>query len=79
VVKSGPVPGILAYAGKRPVGWCAIAPRGATLVETYPRDKPASPLQAMTVHAGLATAFARRGFTEAARRSKIRPVMRRAA
>ena len=27
---AGEVPGILAYAGKVPVGWCAIAPRLAT-------------------------------------------------
>jgi GNAT superfamily N-acetyltransferase len=27
LVKSGPPPGILAYAGRRPIGWCAIAPR----------------------------------------------------
>ncbi len=32
VVERGPAPGILAYAGGRPVGWCAIAPR-----EQYPR------------------------------------------
>lgn len=31
LVKSGRVPGLLAYAGKRPVGWCAIEPR-----ENYP-------------------------------------------
>jgi GNAT superfamily N-acetyltransferase len=27
VVASGRVPGILAYAGKEPVGWCSIEPR----------------------------------------------------
>lgn len=27
VVERGPAPGVLAYEGKRPVGWCAIAPR----------------------------------------------------
>jgi len=27
LVKQGPPPGILAYAGGRPVGWCAVAPR----------------------------------------------------
>ncbi len=31
VVESGAPPGVLAYAGDRPVGWCAIAPR-----EHYP-------------------------------------------
>ena len=31
-VRGGEVPGILAYAGSEPVGWCAVAPRSA-----YPR------------------------------------------
>jgi ribosomal protein S18 acetylase RimI-like enzyme len=31
IVESGEVPGILAYAGREPVGWCAVAPR-----ERYP-------------------------------------------
>jgi GNAT superfamily N-acetyltransferase len=31
-VRAGVVPGILAYAGREPVGWCAVEPRGA-----YPR------------------------------------------
>lgn len=26
-MKAGPPPGILAYAGKEPIGWCALAPR----------------------------------------------------
>ncbi|MEZ5925629.1 MAG: GNAT family N-acetyltransferase [Hyphomicrobiaceae bacterium] len=30
VVAAGEVPGLLAYQGGRPVGWCAIAPRTAT-------------------------------------------------
>jgi GNAT superfamily N-acetyltransferase len=32
LVKKGPPPGLLAYAGDEPVGWCALAPR-----EDYPR------------------------------------------
>jgi GNAT superfamily N-acetyltransferase len=32
LVRRGDVPGILAYAGEEPVGWCAVAPRAA-----YPR------------------------------------------
>lgn len=32
LVKKGPPPGLIAYAGDEPVGWCAIGPR-----ETYPR------------------------------------------
>lgn len=31
IVRSGEVPGILAYAGTDPIGWCALAPR-----ESYP-------------------------------------------
>jgi hypothetical protein len=27
LVKHGPLPGILAYAGEQPAGWCAVAPR----------------------------------------------------
>lgn len=30
IVKAGPAPGLLAYRGKEPVGWLAIAPRPAT-------------------------------------------------
>jgi len=29
IVNSGKVPGILAYAGKEPIGWCSVAPREA--------------------------------------------------
>jgi GNAT superfamily N-acetyltransferase len=32
IVRSGQIPGILAYAGGQPVGWCSIGPR-----EVYPR------------------------------------------
>jgi GNAT superfamily N-acetyltransferase len=32
LVAGGAVPGLLAYAGREPVGWCAIAPR-----DEYPR------------------------------------------
>jgi GNAT superfamily N-acetyltransferase len=32
LVSSGTVPGIIAYDGKHPVGWCAVEPR-----ENYPR------------------------------------------
>jgi len=28
IVEEGPAPGVLAYSKERPVGWCAIAPRG---------------------------------------------------
>jgi GNAT superfamily N-acetyltransferase len=29
IVTAGPAPGIIAYTGARPVGWCAVAPRTA--------------------------------------------------
>lgn len=32
LVESGTIPGILAYEGEKPVGWCAIEPR-----DSYPR------------------------------------------
>jgi GNAT superfamily N-acetyltransferase len=28
IVAAGPAPGVLAYSGGKPVGWCAVAPRG---------------------------------------------------
>jgi GNAT superfamily N-acetyltransferase len=31
IVAAGPAPGVIAYAGKQPIGWCAVAPR-----ESYP-------------------------------------------
>ncbi|MHC4416251.1 MAG: GNAT family N-acetyltransferase [Planctomycetota bacterium] len=31
IVRSGAEPGLLAYAGREPIGWCAVAPR-----DTYP-------------------------------------------
>ena len=31
-MKKGPPPGLLAYAGAKPIGWCALAPR-----EQYPK------------------------------------------
>lgn len=29
LVESGKIPGILAYDGRKPVGWCAVSPRSA--------------------------------------------------
>lgn len=29
IVRRGDVPGILAYSGERPVGWCSVAPRSS--------------------------------------------------
>ncbi|MBN2070562.1 MAG: GNAT family N-acetyltransferase [Candidatus Krumholzibacteriota bacterium] len=129
LVDAGEVPGILAFDGDRPVGWCAISPResycalersrilspvddrpcwsvtcffieksyrkkgvstellkaaieyarsrGAKIVEGYPVEpssgKEIPPAFAWT---GIPAAFIRAGFTEVARRSPARPVMR---
>jgi GNAT superfamily N-acetyltransferase len=35
IVESGRVPGLLAYEGEKPVGWCCVAPR-----EEFPRFNP---------------------------------------
>ncbi len=128
LVESGPPPGILAYAGEEPVGWCALAPRaqypllarsrilkpvddapvwsivcffvarkhrrqgitvellraatryarerGARVVEGYPVEPKAGGSPDTFVYHGLASAFRRAGFTEVARRSETRPIMR---
>jgi GNAT superfamily N-acetyltransferase len=51
------------------------ARRGAKVVEGYPVE-PAAPQADVFVYTGLASAFRRAGFREAARRSPTRPVMR---
>jgi GNAT superfamily N-acetyltransferase len=127
LVMAGEAPGVLAYAGGEPVGWCAVAPReryvrlaasrtlapvddapvwavscffvrrewrgrgltvrllgaaadharahGARLVEGYPYEPPGR-LPGPFVWTGLAAAFRAAGFTEVARRSATRPIMR---
>ncbi len=131
LIAAGPAPGLLAYDGRRPVGWIALAPRrdysalersrilkpiddkpvwsiscffidkdyrrrglsvaliraaveyaakkGATLIEGYPQEPRKGALPAAFAWTGLAAAFAQAGFTEAARRSPTRPIMRREA
>ncbi len=128
LVESGPPPGIVAYAGEEPVGWCALAPRsaypllarsrilkpvddapvwsivcffvargwrrrgttvellraatryareqGARVVEGYPVEPKAGATADTFAYHGLASAFRRAGFTEVARRSETRPIMR---
>lgn len=51
--------------------------RGATILEGYPVDTRGKKTAPAFVWWGTASAFAKAGFTEAARRSKARPVMRR--
>ena len=129
LIDKGTVPGILAYEGDRPIGWCAIAPRehftgleksrvlarvdskpvwsivcffvardwrrrgltvklieaavsyakrnGAQIVEAYPSDSPEGGIPDAFAYTGLASAFAKAGFTAAARRSARRAIWRR--
>jgi GNAT superfamily N-acetyltransferase len=128
LVHDGEVPGILAYDGQRPVGWCSVAPRerfpglersrvlarvdgepvwsivcffvardmrhagvtaalieeavryakknGARIVEGYPVEPTESGMADAFAFTGLASAFRKAGFTEAARRSPRRAVFR---
>ncbi len=128
LVEKGPPPGILAYAGEEPGGWCALAPRssysllarsrllapvddqpvwsivcffvagaqrrhgltvallraatryarerGARVLEGYPVEPGAAGTSNSSAYHGLASAFRDAGFTEVARRSKTRPIMR---
>src|SRR5207253_588917 len=46
IVRSGAAPGLLAYEGDRPVGWCAIEPRDA-----YPRFESSRVLAPVAVAA----------------------------
>jgi GNAT superfamily N-acetyltransferase len=121
-------PGLLAYRGADPVGWCAIAPRdeyatlersrvlkrvddepvwsitcffvaraarrqgvtsalidaaiafaaehGARIVEAYPIEPRKPEVPPVFAWTGLASAFERAGFSEVARRSETRPIMR---
>ncbi len=50
--------------------------RGARIVEAYPLDKRESKNTAFDAFTGFATTFLKMGFTEVARRSKIRPIVR---
>ena len=129
LVASGVVPGIIAYAGDVPAGWCAVAPRhdyvrlrtsrvlrppdelpvwsvvcffiarsfrgiglsvplidaaaafarehGAQVLEAYPVDSLGSRKADAFIYTGIASSFAKAGFTEVARRSDTRPIMRK--
>jgi len=128
MVRSGRVPGVLAYVGSDPVGWCSVAPRpefsflersrvlapvderpvwsvtclfvarpfrrrglsakllkaavalarrqGGRIVEGYPVEVAKGALPDVFAWTGLAAAYRRAGFREAARRSATRPIMR---
>jgi len=130
LVRNAREPGILAYAGGEPVGWCALAPRadypriersrlfgrdepprgtwsvvcffvarphrrqglsvrlleaaaaharahGASVLEGYPVE-PVKPTADAFAWTGCASAFRAAGFSEVARPSPTRPLMRRA-
>ena len=51
--------------------------RGGTLLEGYPVEPRQERAPAVFMYHGLASAFARAGFVEVARRSETRPIMRR--
>lgn len=128
LVEAGRTPGIIAYEGSRPVGWCAVAPReeysslarsrvlkpvddapvwsisclfvdkswrnrglsvqllkaaaahvrhqGGTIVEGYPVQPRTGRMADAFAWTGLASAFLKAGFSECARRSATRPIMR---
>jgi len=128
LVESGERPGILAYDGRRAVGWCALAPRrsysalarsrilaplddtpvwsvvcffvergyrakglsvalleaaieyvraaGGRVVEGYPVEPRKDKMPPLFAFTGLASAFLAAGFSERARRSETRPIMR---
>jgi hypothetical protein len=54
-----------------------VASRGGAVVEGYPVDSRSASMPDAFAWTGLARAFVRAGFEEAARRSPTRPVMRR--
>jgi GNAT superfamily N-acetyltransferase len=128
IIRSGEVPGLLAYLEGEPVGWCSVAPRkafpvldrspvlkrvddkpvwsivcfyiarkyrrsglcglliqaaveyarsrGGSIVEAYPVDPQTSKVDSGEAFTGLIDTFRKAGFTEAARRSKRRAIMR---
>ena len=128
IVSSDRQPGIIAYNGSEPIGWCAIAPRevftglsrsrvlkpiderpvwsitclfvkkpyrrrgvsvklieaamqfarkrGAQIVEGYPTVATMEKTPDPFVYMGVPSAFKAAGFTEVARRSSSRPIMR---
>ncbi|TWT45880.1 Acetyltransferase (GNAT) family protein [Phycisphaerae bacterium RAS1] len=73
VVAAGPPPGLLAYAGAAPVGWCAVAPR-----QTYVRlatSRVLAPLDAQPVWSitcfFIAATWRRKGLSTALIRAAV--------
>jgi GNAT superfamily N-acetyltransferase len=128
LILMGRAPGILAYSGRDPVGWCSISPReefnflsrsrvlapiddarvwsisclfikkeyrrqgvsaqllkaateyvkakGGNVVEGYPVVPYSSKMPDAFAWTGLLSAYKKAGFSQVARRSKSRPIMR---
>lgn len=78
LVQSGEPTGLVAYLGRDPIAWIAVAPRGA-----YPgleRSRTLKPEEAghrPAAREHRTEAFRNAGFVEVARRSETRPIMRR--
>jgi GNAT superfamily N-acetyltransferase len=129
LVDAGRAPGLVAYRGGEPIGWCAVAPRseyrrlvrslvarpvddapvwsltclyvvpgnrglgvarrlvrgacahaagqGARIVEAYPVDDAMGPVSSDAAYHGVVSLLRSEGFTEVARHSPRRPLMRR--
>lgn len=54
-----------------------VRSKGGRIVEAYPVDTGGKPIPDAFAFHGLASTFEKAGFSEAARRSKTRPIMRR--
>ena len=128
IVAGGSPPGVIAYAGREPIGWCAVGPRpdfsrldrsrilkpvddepvwsivclfvtrawrrrgvsvallrgaaefavasGGRIVEGYPTEPRKDRMPDAFAWTGIASAYLAAGFTEVARRSDTRPIMR---
>lgn len=128
IVLTGEIPGIIAYAGGKPVGWCSVASResfpvlersrilkrvddkpvwsvvcffipreyrrkglsvallqavidyarskGGKIIEGYPVEPKKDTMPDAFAWTGIAAAFRKVGFSEVARRSETRPIMR---
>jgi len=81
IVESGEEPGVLAYAGGEPVGWCAVAPREA--YAALARSRVLKPVDANPVWAivcfFVARPFRRRGLTVRLLKAAVRHTRERGA
>jgi GNAT superfamily N-acetyltransferase len=72
-VRAGVVPGILAYAGSEPVGWCALEPRSA--YSRLARSRTLAPVDEVPVWSVtcffVARGWRRRGLTRALLRAAV--------